>query len=644
MGTKKKAVSKTWTLGGERVRGESLTPAEERLFDETVMRCRNAAVQLRDLSPGLAQKNSAVRRSEQAARSSLGYFFQYFDGKYRRLDVVEALAAASSMPGPGPECCGVSGAFMLGAALWFLDDAKRRGLGHKLRKLLPAELDDDIDFVTPEADDLTHSRDDMLGLTDVFLRRKGDRLRTFRKILDLVDRETAAGLRAVFREALLDYLDRLLEVRTRVKSAGDTNAEERFPLLKGPPLPGPFFHKDPLPESLLEYDPARDRADVWFLLHTPMLVGAPSEEVQNTLRFRRSARLLEEFEVREPCAVCAAYLLLEREGDALANLNTLTANVLICAERHLPWGAGEAYNYAEPSENGRPDCSLRYAYHPHENAEEEDLPCPDIGAGERLSESQLFYLATGYALPRDEGPSRRLRDWFLEQGLPEVRAEALSWGAWLLFYVDELRAGGGPGDFGEFLRALDAELRELAEGFEAKSEDRAAQAAELARQLKASRASLHEAEQDFRRLQERLRVAEADALRDRAELSQLRETLYALKAKEERPEETPAEPVGFPWPVRRRIAVFGGHDTWRKAIRPLLPGVRFFDREMMPDVNAVRNADVIWIQANAMSHKVYYRIIDTARKENIPVRYFAASSARKCAEQLVLDELSAEEG
>ena len=128
------------------------------------------------------------------------------------------------------------------------------------------------------------------------------------------------------------------------------------------------------------------------------MAGKSPEEVRETLRFRRSSELLLGFQIKAPYALCAAYLLLERDGDVLANLNMLTTNVLVYAERCLPWGADEAYSYAKPFEDGTPDLSPRYAYHPHENAEEEDLPDPDIEEGELLSESQLFYLATGYAV------------------------------------------------------------------------------------------------------------------------------------------------------------------------------------------------------------------------------------------------------
>ena len=48
---------------------------------------------------------------------------------------------------------------------------------------------------------------------------------------------------------------------------------------------------------------------------------------------------------------------------------------------------------------------------------------------------------------------------------------------------------------------------------------------------------------------------------------------------------------------------------------------------------------MVWLQVNALSHKYYYRIIDTARRNDIPVRYFGLASAQKCAVQLALNEL-----
>lgn len=111
----------------------------------------------------------------------------------------------------------------------------------------------------------------------------------------------------------------------------------------------------------------------------------------------------------------------------------------------------------------------------------------------------------------------------------------------------------------------------------------------------------------------------------------------------EAPEDEGGGPlVELPWQVKRRMVVFGGHDSCTKAIRPLLPGVRFCGRDTLPDPNAIRNADVVWLQANALSHKYYYRIINTARENGVAVRYFGFASAQKCAVQLAMDEMAAQ--
>ena len=648
MGGKKKAASaKSWTLAGEPVYFSALSPAEERIFTETVSHFRKIASQMREDFDRFSGAVAAARTGQQASRASVGFFCKYYEGKYQRTDIVKALATAATLPAPSAEHLGKSPIFMLGAALWLLDYVKRQELEEQFYPLLPEKLDEEVDFETPDVDDLDHSHDEILGVMSVLLNRKDSR-QAFRKLWGLVDKETAGKLKGEFKDTLLDYFERFLEISTRIGPSAAQAPGGSPMLLANPASYGENFDPRGPYEPDLPGSPAKDHAGLWFLTNTALLIGAPPEKIRQTLYYRRSSELMEGFRIRDPYAVCAAYLLLERDGDVLVDLNMLTAAVVVCAERHLPWGADEAYSYAEPYGNGTPDLSLRYAYHPHENAEEEDLPDPDIEEGELLSEGQLFYLATGYALPRDQAYSSRLKGWFQEEGVPEGRAEALAWAAWFASYVDDLRAQRPmpfdvPDDFEDFLKSLDEELTELAEEASTEEADSAAQAAELSRQLKESRKALHEAEQGMRQLQERLRAMETDALRDRAELSQLRETLFDLRAREGQPEDEAEAAIAFPYQTKRRIVAFGGHDTWRKAIRPMLPDVRFFDREMLPDVNVIKSADVVWIQANAISHKFYYRIIDTARKENISVRYFGSASARKCAEQLVADEVAAAE-
>ena len=97
--------------------------------------------------------------------------------------------------------------------------------------------------------------------------------------------------------------------------------------------------------------------------------------------------------------------------------------------------------------------------------------------------------------------------------------------------------------------------------------------------------------------------------------------------------------VTFPYSAQKRAVVFGGHLSWLKAIRPLLPNVRFVEPSAQPNAGLIMNADVIWIQTNAMSHSDFYKIIDIVRKHNIELHYFTYASAEKCAEQFALNDM-----
>ena len=50
--------------------------------------------------------------------------------------------------------------------------------------------------------------------------------------------------------------------------------------------------------------------------------------------------------------------------------------------------------------------------------------------------------------------------------------------------------------------------------------------------------------------------------------------------------------------------------------------IRFVSKELVFDIAIVRTAEVIWIQTNAIPHKAYNRIVDAARKQGKPIRYF----------------------
>ena len=105
--------------------------------------------------------------------------------------------------------------------------------------------------------------------------------------------------------------------------------------------------------------------------------------------------------------------------------------------------------------------------------------------------------------------------------------------------------------------------------------------------------------------------------------------------------EVPEQIISFPYSTKKRTVIFGGHDTFLKEIRKRVPEVKYVNISNYGfNVDIVRNADVVWVQTNCISHTQYARILKSVRTYGIQLRYFSCASARKCAEQIVEEDQS----
>lgn len=628
MCAKKKAIpNKMWRIAGESLRSQPLSGLEQEQLSNEFSSYRSLRRGDDTLSTWITP--AASRLHQSAAQTVAAFLCERYAGQYEREDVVKVVSSAASIPAALMDRIVERQEFLLAAALWLLDYWKAHYKNsNSYLSLLPREPDRAVTFDIPFSEDLIHPWDHVQRTMTLLFGRDKEYRKEFRVLLALIDDDAATDLRQRFKATFLDYTDRALEVYTRLKPV-----DRLPPPFLGASLPDPNL----LPEDAI---PPFRRPEVISLLLGTELICRPVAEIQEQLHSRKAAELLSGYSTDDPYALCAAYLLLEREKDALVNLNCLTAVVTVCATRHLPWTQDNIENRAVPFEPGGPDYRLRHEYHGPVEDDEEPPP------SQLMSEAQLFFNATGVVFPRNQKPSENLIRWFISQGVEEQRARELAWGAMFAYYTEageygwqELDWPFDERDGGE--EPFSAEPEEsLSDSLPA--EDYTAQIELLTRKVKELRGALHDAERAAGRMKDQLRAVEQKSEVDRAELAQLRETLYWLRAGEDPETEDSGLLVELPWQVKRRVAVFGGHDSWRKAIKSLLPGARFYDRENLPDLNIVRGADVVWLQVNAMAHKYYDRIIDAARKNDIPVRYFGSASAKKCAIQLALDELAAE--
>ena len=128
----------------------------------------------------------------------------------------------------------------------------------------------------------------------------------------------------------------------------------------------------------------------------------------------------------------------------------------------------------------------------------------------------------------------------------------------------------------------------------------------------------NELEEEIKRLQEQL--ARRDELID----------AYACVEEELKEEE-----ITFPFITDRNVVLYGGFRVFHTEIEKLIPGIRIVETASHIDTSAFRNADIIFLQINRISHSSYWNVCETAKNSGVPYYHLNFASAKRCAEEMV---------
>ena len=334
----------------------------------------------------------------------------------------------------------------------------------------------------------------------------------------------------------------------------------------------------------------------------------------------------------DPFAYCFALLYLIEQDSDLPWLYGPGAGLMMEVSQVLPWGY---LDYDEETDYivfgdamAEKPSAMPDWFEPRYTSKD------DTDEGPR-SLSQIIYEATGCVMPRDMHRFDPLRKTLSHSGLRGKDA-LMAMACMTALSHARRRIEIRPGDDYAFL--LGEEEPEQAPP-EAPAAPDPGETQALREEVRRLKSALHEAESGTRDARRELTALRERAEAERRELADLREVLF-LQEQPAGEQESPPDTEDFPYTVRRDTLIFGGHSTWEKAIKPMLTGaVRFIPRDLVFDTSIIRRAEVIWIQTNAISHKQYYRIVDTARQYGKPIRYFACASAAKCARQLMENDI-----
>lgn len=346
------------------------------------------------------------------------------------------------------------------------------------------------------------------------------------------------------------------------------------------------------------------------------------------------ARRAAKFAVADPYEICFAFYYLIDEGDYLPWLYYPTNVLLSFAAAQLPWSGGAVKEYVDESSNRTRDII-------------ENLPRLNIYDDYKTKDSRMIPIGwneLSLQLPSDSEERDMLRH------TPAKAIYAFTNGALVPrntknadVFADALHKSGvtsteGKAVYGAYISLL-SNLEERIDFPADDTETLKEQCKAYERQIEKLKAETEKQKQELYQAQKALTEASAKSEKqaktqaaEKQELNDLRELVFALTNDADSDKEEVKTKTIFPYHTTKKHIVFGGHPTWLKAIKPLLPDVRFIEGQ--PSSEQVKGAEVVWLQTNYMSHKAFYKIIDIVRSKNIPLRYFTSASATKGAEQV----------
>ena len=330
---------------------------------------------------------------------------------------------------------------------------------------------------------------------------------------------------------------------------------------------------------------------------------------------------LEPLPIKDAYEMCFALLYLIDSGSDLPWIYGAGVGLMQEVTENLPWGIVE-YNEEDDAFWNDFKYKGKKARIPDWNERKYQRKDDHFAR----SMSQILYEETGCIMPRNMHLYDRRTKALSKYGLSEEE----------MVYMFSIMTAMAHARRQRVAQNLDEEFdvdEDVAETEEETAEDNTAAYRE---EIKRLRSALHDAEKTARDARKALDESRAQALIEHRELADLRELVFHQDEDDLASEDEPSkDESAFPYTVQRDTLVFGGHESWTKAIKKLLAGnIRFVSKDYVFDTSIIRHVDVVWIQPNALSHKQYYRIVDTARQYKRPVRYFLSASAQKCAEQI----------
>ena len=536
----------------------------------------------------------------------------------------------------------------LAAALWLLDQLYMRDQIHKIHEFLPSSSLDITNEWTPQ--DFYHPcyTNDLINSVAQVINDHHYK-KQFESILEFIPEDRTAAAENRFKALHEKAIDAYLQAtavfdKDKHRIAGELErlSSARNMLVMSSEVDEKSINE--LSLELKENDDQRKEFQAEFWWHY-------GEREEHIMKRRKLARLMA-VEIEDPYEICFGFALLYAKDDPSLRLESSGCAVLHAACRMLPW-----YEYLYPYEGNESFSGMTYTdggWLEQEQPEDtEELY--HFFEKDGLNPAQRIYRLSKGIVPFGKHPFERDKQRMLEKEINGSEYIA----AWAeILFLSSTRLGAvnfileddesEEDDPEETQDAVEEPVKTEISADDpaehdkeqlAELEDLRGKLNALQKQNKALRTAIAEAKRKHRTEQEKAEK-EIRALRmEHRELADLRELVFNQSRDGKNISRKTGPEIEFPYTPKLRTVVFGGHDSFLREIRQKLPDITYVSTRLYNfDPNIIRNADVVWIQNNAISHPQYWRVIRISKIYGVQIRYFAYASAEKCAVQLVTED------
>ena len=580
----------------------------------------------------------------------------------------------------------------LAAALWILDDLNRSGKIFEAYKYLPRDEDEVYDKIYVPWDLVHHSYSYNLILSVMYVLEyrhdsryfvvtdertasrpdnwntlpKSENRKNYEGLMSLLNEERVLAVCRHFEELHTEVIRRFMECTTAIHEKTIRMAEEIRRNEQSSILMRTVSSAADSAELIKDIDRNQQKIKA-FIEEFPYLLMAEEEEIKQYVGNRKLTKIMQGLQIDDPYEICFALFALTDRGSDIPWLFSGCLALLEAASTLLPW------RYTDPEiseefwdeedeqkENERVEMLNRWKKQPYSDPVDLYHTKFDYKGGKRNLSQIIFDVSNGIMTPGAH-PYEEIRQELISSGMDELFADYAGGIMEQMFFSDRKYVADNLRGENSLWRMLDGEDHEesgepdsseevLAESEDKQDDPERKQNSDVIKE-EAPEIIIRRLKQENKNLRKALsennaaytkRIAKTEIelkslRREHRELADLRTILFNQENEAE--EEQEHSSVGFPYTPSKRTVVFGGHDSFLKVIRPMLPEIRFVDPSSLNfDAALLRNTEIIWIQNNCISHSQYWKVINYARQHGIQLRYFAYASAEKCAEQLAMED------